>query len=167
MIKNNFFLPVLYLISIISDLLSTFFASPNLEGERAFDAQIFDLKWVGLISFSALYFLCFTTFFIYSRNKLSDKTMISNSYYYFFLVGIIMIIQLTFSGFLASFNNFTIYLLETKKLSGMLYSFLFSYTNLNFNLIQSVGFSVNDIIRLCFFIILYFNIKKIFPFKRV
>lgn len=167
MIKNKFILPILYFFSIVTDLYSTFLASPNLNGERAFDAQIFDLKWVGLISFSALYFLCFTILFIYSRNKLSDKTLTSNSYYYIFLVGVIIIIQLTFSGFLASFNNFVIYLLETKKISGLLYSFLFNYINLNYNLIQSVGFSFNDMVRLCFFIILYVNIKKIFPFKRV
>lgn len=165
--KYKYVFPSLYLLSIILDLYSTFLASPNLEGERALDVQIFGLKWTGIIVFTIIFFFIITIFFIYSLNNLISRKFTNERYYHIFLGGIIIIIQATFSNILASFNNFTIYLLETKKLSGILYSFLFNYINLNYNLIQSIGFSVNDMVRLCFFIILYFNIKKIFPFKRV
>lgn len=63
------FLPFFLLLSIIADLLSTYYCSPDLKFEGGWEVVYFDLKWQGIIIISAFYFLFTSTLYYYSFFK--------------------------------------------------------------------------------------------------
>lgn len=163
--KYKYVFPSLYLLSIILDLYSTFLASPNLEGENAIDVKLLDLNWQGVILFSGLYFIIFTFYFLYSITKITTKQNLNSLQYYFYLLGILLLLQNIFSSFLASINNFILYLLHNKTLNQYVHYKLLDFSNLNYDLYHKIGFTIIDMFQFIFLIILYYFLKSKFSFR--
>ena len=62
-------LSIFYFISIIFDLCSTYFSTPDLSREGAWDYKILNIGWLGLISLSFLYFIVTWVIFMYFNDK--------------------------------------------------------------------------------------------------
>ena len=164
--NSKFYFPILYFLSITADLYSTFLASPNLEGETAIDFKLLNLNWQGVVFLSVCYFIIFSVYFLYSIKRISSKQNLKLKEYYFFLLGIMLLFNNTFSSFLASINNLILHLLHKQTLNQLLHYRLVNFSNLNYNLYHKIGFTILDIIQIIFLISIYYFLKNKFPFVK-
>lgn len=155
-------LSIFYFISIIFDLCSTYFSTPDLSREGAWDFKILNIGWLGLISLSFLYFIITWVIFMYFNDKdrfpiniKSKKVRIWISRFTW-----MMIINFTIAYFLASFSNF-LYCFENVEINNSVLHFIVSkHVNINHYLYNKYEIIYIDIISYISTIFVFFLIKR-------
>lgn len=96
----------LLFIVILFDILTTFFASPNLEKENNFVVSVMGGDWLYIFLKDAIVFFCTSTFYYFTRSK-KNKLKISSKVKYVLgrIASLVMIVSIV-SRILSSVQNF-------------------------------------------------------------
>ena len=158
--KKN--LLVYYIISIILDLMSTYFSTPDLAREGAWDYKLLNIGWRGLILLSIFYliitwiiFLKFTDKNKFPKYIKNEKIKVWGSRFVW-----MMIINFTIAYYLAAFSNF-LYCFEYSVIDNKLLQTIISlHTSTNQYLYDNYSIIYIDIIAFFSTIVVFFVVKK-------